>query len=149
MKRYLLLTLLLCNFAWAKNEPALVFEDARIFMPLEGSRATGGYAIVKNASADDINLIVSDAIPFKVVETHETVERDGRKSMQKLEKFFIKAGKTLELKPGGNHIMFFDSPRKINEGEVLIVKFLANGKPINASFKVVPRVPKTEPAKSH
>ena len=120
--------------------PVLTVSDARIFAPLKGTNATAGYATITNTTDKEIKVTLEKAAPFKAVELHQTVEKEGRMAMEKLTELSIPANGSVELKPGGNHIMLFDASRPVKEKEVIKVLFKVDGKTQELSFKVVPRV---------
>lgn len=113
--------------------------DARIFAPMKGSNATAGYAVIKNISQKSVTLVLKKAEPFQAAELHETIEKDGRMSMQRIEKLVIEAHHGFELKPGGNHIMLFDANKAVNENDVIHVQFDIDGHPETVDFKVILR----------
>lgn len=137
MKLFLSLAMIMSSVAFAKDiAPAIEITEAKIFAPMKGSNTTAGYGKIKNLSANEVVVKVTAASPFKAVETHETKEKDGKMSMEKVESFKIPARGTFELKPGGNHIMLFDSSREIKPGEELTIGFEVNGQAMQIKFKV-------------
>jgi periplasmic copper chaperone A len=139
MKTTTLLTwvsLFFCSVSWAD----LKFEDARIFAPMKGSNITAGYVNVKNEGKKDAILILKRVAKFKAFETHETLEESGKMIMRKVGSFKIPAGATLELKPGGRHLMLFDPTEVIKEGTSLEVLFSIDGKDKAVAFNVISRV---------
>ncbi|MCK6599413.1 MAG: copper chaperone PCu(A)C [Bdellovibrionaceae bacterium] len=154
MKNIMFIGLTLATFSYAKDKKLaelLSFQDARIFVPSKGSVATAGYAVVNNKSEKEVSLVISKAEPFKAVETHMTVEKEGRMAMEKVDKFLIPANGSLELKPGGNHIMLFEPSREIKVNEEIKVEFLVDGQNQEVPFKTIPRVstPKKEETHHH
>jgi hypothetical protein len=139
----LLAASLLCSLTVlaAPKKLDIKFEDARIFAPLKGSNATAGYVNIKNDGTEEVTLILKKVEGFKAVETHETLEESGQMMMKKVESFKIAAGSTLELKPGGRHLMLFDPEKTMKEGSRLKVTFSVNGKDETISFKVIARTP--------
>lgn len=117
----------------------LKFEGAKIFALLKGSSATAGYVVIKNISAETVEISLDKVEKFKKAETHETTENDGQMSMQKVESFKILPNSELELKPGGKHIMLFDPTGEIKLNSNLKVHFVVNKKPMAVDFKVVSR----------
>lgn len=147
MKKIVFTVLFLSSAAFAKGtEGVLEFTNAKVFAPLKGTNATAGYGTIKNTTAQEVVLKLTKAEPFKAVETHQTKEKAGKMAMEKVESFKIPAQGSLELKPGGNHIMLFDPSREVKTGEQITVQFLVDGKPVEAKFKVEARV---EGADSH
>lgn len=116
------------------------FIDAKIFAPLKGSTATAGYVKIENTSAKAIVLKAVKAIPFRSVELHESTEKNGRMAMKKRESLTILPQKTLELKPGGYHIMLFAPATQVRDGETVTIVFLVDKTETAVPFKVVPRI---------
>lgn len=123
--------------AFASN--SLEITKSKIFAPLKGSNATAGYALIKNITNKDVQITLKKVSPFTAVELHETVQKDGRMAMQKVESLKIESGKSIELKQGGNHIMLFDPTKEVKDGDVLKVEFEISGKMESYDFKVIPR----------
>lgn len=146
MKNLVLATLALFLGSLAKAEcdfkAKIEITEPRIFAPLKGSNATGGFAKIKNNCAEPIELSLKSAEGFKAVETHVTVEESGRMAMKKIDSFKINPGETLELVPGGKHLMFFDPQISVNEGAEVKLVFSLNKKELTVPFKVVPRIKK-------
>ena len=117
----------------------LVFSDARVIAPMAGTNVTAAYGVIKNDTEKDVRLTITEVKPFKAAEVHETFEANGKSGMRKLEQIVIPAHQAFELKPGGNHIMLFDASRIIKVGEKLDVRFMADGKAVTETFKVVAR----------
>ena len=130
---------LLPNTVLAERED-IKFTEARIYTPLKGSNVTAGYVIIENNSKSARKLVLSGVEGFKAFETHETIEENGKMSMKKVDEYTIAPNSTLELKPGGKHLMLFDPLKKISDGDSLEVKFKIDGKEKSVKFKVVPRV---------
>ncbi|MFT3998207.1 MAG: copper chaperone PCu(A)C [Asticcacaulis sp.] len=80
---------------------------------------TAAYVTVKNTGQTDDRLISAACDCAETVELH-TMKMDGDKMMMSAmpEGFVIKAGETLELKPGGNHIMLLGLKTRPADGGV-------------------------------
>ncbi len=130
-----------CGFA---QKASLEVSQARVFVPMKGSNATGGYGVFKNTSKEKITVKIEKADGFKAVELHESLEKDGRMSMQKIASLDIQPGASFELKPGGHHIMLFDSTKAVKAGDVVPVTFKVNNKDQKVDFKFEDRVAKEE-----
>lgn len=120
------------------------FTDARIFAPLKGSHITAGYAKIENISGSVVEIRILKAVPFKAVELHETLEKNGRMAMQKRDVFKIEPQKTFELVPGGNHIMLFEPSTSLRNNQTINVVFKVGEKEVNVPFKIVPRIKETK-----
>ncbi|MCC8368580.1 MAG: copper chaperone PCu(A)C [Rickettsia endosymbiont of Oxypoda opaca] len=76
------------------------------------------YLIIKNDSGANYNLInVSSDIANKV-ELHQTfTDEKGISKMVKLDNLVIPTKTSVELKPGGAHIMLYDLKQSLKEGD--------------------------------
>jgi len=83
------------------------------------------YMTIRNAGGRDTLIGVSAALPRTVIELHDV--KDHR--MVRIEKIPVPARNTVELKPGGPHIMIFNMPRTVQKGSdlVLTLRFERSG----------------------
>ncbi|KXZ59835.1 hypothetical protein Bravens_00050 [Brevibacterium ravenspurgense] len=80
---------------------------------------TGVFATIENEGKETITITGAESDVAGKVELHETTG-DGKGGMSMKEKeggFELAAGDTLELKPGGDHIMLMDLKQDIEPGE--------------------------------
>lgn len=67
---------------------------------------TGVFGKITNTSDHDVKVVSATSTATDEVQLHTTVkDSNGSTKMQQVQEFTVKAGETLELKPGGNHIM--------------------------------------------
>ena len=97
-----------------------------------------GYFKINNTGKADIHLIevISDSV--RNIELHTMVMEDGISKMRPLkEGVVIPSGESVEFKPMGYHLMFFDINKNYDEGELMeaIFKF-KNSKNLLVKFKV-------------
>ena len=85
-------------------------QQAKLSPMIRGS-ASVFMNIVNSGGADVLTGVALD-VPGAIAEMHDT--KDGK--MVKLEKISIPANETVELKPGGMHIMIFHLPEDTKEG---------------------------------
>lgn len=80
------------------------------------SAAFGG---LTNAGSEDVTVVSATTEASSMLELHETVENEtGELIMREIEGgFVIPAGETLDLEPGGNHIMLMDLTDPLEAGE--------------------------------
>lgn len=140
--------LFVSSIVFAASPSVVEISGAKIFAPMKGSNTTAGYGVIKNTSNKEIVLKVIKADPFKAIETHETKEKAGKMAMEKVASFKVPAMGSLELKPGGNHIMLFDATREVKAGEEVVVQFDIDGKTVDLKFKVENRA-ETNPHAHH
>lgn len=106
-------------------QAAPVFERAGLLIEAPLSRATpgavrvgAGYLRVTNTGAAPDRLIGGSTSVSDRLEVHEMSTANGVMSMRKLQDgLVIEPGKTVELRPGGYHMMFIGLHRALAEGE--------------------------------
>lgn len=97
----------------AQSQPVkigdLVVAAAWMRQPPDGARVAGGFLKITNTGKGPDRLIGGSAAFAKRFELHEMAMADGVMKMRELAKGLeIKPGETVELKPGGYHVMFMD-----------------------------------------
>lgn len=82
-----------------------------------------GYATITNAGSEADTLLSATSDAAERVEVHETsISDDGVASMKKVDQVEIAPGKSIELKPGGMHLMLIGLKAPIKEGEAVKAK---------------------------
>jgi len=102
-----------------------------------GASVAAGYLLLKNNAASADRLISVSSAAAARVETHVTV-RDGSISrMREVKGYDIPAGGSLELKPGGAHLMFVDMKAPFKQGGKIAatLRFQRAGE-VKAEFEV-------------
>jgi periplasmic copper chaperone A len=84
-----------------------------------GAQVGAGYVTIKNAGASGDRLVSATADVAGKVEIHEMKMDDGVMKMRPIEGLAIPAGKSVELKPGGYHIMFIQLKTPLKTGETV------------------------------
>lgn len=83
-----------------------------------GAKVAGGFMKITNNGKEADRLIGGSAVPAGIFEVHEMRMEGNVMKMRALEKGLeIKPGQTVELKPGGYHVMFIDLKSPLKEGE--------------------------------
>ncbi|WP_140984266.1 copper chaperone PCu(A)C [Asticcacaulis tiandongensis] len=97
----------------------LSFSHLAIRAALGENPNTAAYVVIENPTAGDDRLLSAQAGWADKTELHTMETVDGVMKMAAApEGFVIKAGETLELKPGGNHIMLMGLKERPQEGEM-------------------------------
>lgn len=92
---------------------------------LPGQPVGGGYVTIKNAGTSDDKLIGVESSASGRAEIHEMAMVNDVMKMRKLDDgIVIPAGQTIELKPGGLHMMFFDVKKPFAEGDKVPVTLI-------------------------
>lgn len=105
-----------------------------------GAKVAGGFMKITNTGKEPDRLI-GGTVPFAGrFEVHEMAVEGGIMKMRELSKGLeIKPGQTVELKPGGYHVMFMDLKSGLKEGEAVkgTLVFEKAGK-VDVEYKVGP-----------
>lgn len=113
------------------------------------AKVAGGFLKVTNTGTTDDVLVSASAPSISGrVEIHEMAVTDGVMTMRPLKDGLpVKAGETVELKPGSFHIMFMELKKPLVEGESVpgSVTFRDAGT-VEVSFKVEALAARTAPA---
>ncbi len=102
--------------AWANAGQAQVqVKDAWARPAVQGQSATG--AFMSLTSADGARLVGASSSVAGVVEIHEMVMDGNVMKMRAVPGIDLPPGRSVELKPGGYHMMLMDLKRPLKLGE--------------------------------
>ena len=79
------------------------------------AKNSAAFMKIKNTSNSDVELILANSNISKTTELHTHIEENGMKKMIQIPSIKIPANSSVELKPGGLHIMFLGIQNQINE----------------------------------
>lgn len=80
-------------------------SDAWVRVPMGADRPAAGYMTI--VGGDDADALTAASSPIAMdVQVHETTESANGMGMQEVDRIEIPAGATVQLEPGGYHIMF-------------------------------------------
>jgi copper(I)-binding protein len=139
-----------CASAFAQQAGGLQITGVWARATPKGAQVGAGYLkITNNGSAPDRLLSGSSPVAGKF-ELHEMSMSGGVAKMRELANGLeIKPGETVELKPGGNHVMFVGLKRPLERGKpfAATLQFEKAGK-VDVEFRVEP-VGAPAPAHGH
>ena len=101
----------------APQHPTVEVENAFVRATPPGHKVTGAFMTLKNRTMEDIALIKADSAVAKTTEIHETSMKDGVMQMNQIDKITIPAEGSVELKPGGLHLMLIGLKKDLNESD--------------------------------
>ncbi len=122
-----LLAAVAAGMACAPRLPHLTVEAAEVELsPVMLGVGSVFMKIVNTGSGGDELVSARLSIPGTITEFHEM--KDGR--MARVKRIVIPPGTTVEMKPGGSHIMVFMLPKDVREGSevTLALEFEKTGK---------------------
>ena len=104
LKQLIALSALVGGAAFAQN---VIVADGWVRATVQGQKATG--AFMKITAKDAAKLVAGSSPAAGVVEIHEMkMEKDVMKMAALPNGLDLPSGKTVELKPGGYHVMLMD-----------------------------------------
>lgn len=99
-------------------DEGIVISSARVLPPFPGRDTAAGYFSITNHSKIDDKLVSVTSPISGAVEIHNHIEEDGVMKMRQVEGIEIKAGETVELKPGSFHLMMFKANLPEDQADV-------------------------------
>jgi copper(I)-binding protein len=124
MKRVTLAALI---FATLPVMAQVTVKDPWVRATVSQQRVTG--AFMQITSVQDARLVETKSPVAGVVEVHEmTMDKDVMKMRALPSGLDLPAGKAVELKPGGYHIMLMDLKQQVKEGDTVLVTLVVEGK---------------------
>ena len=88
-------------------------------------KATGAFMKLKSTS--DAKLVSASSPAAKLVEVHEMAMVNNVMRMRPVTELALPAGKEVELKPGGYHIMLMGIAHQLKQGETIPITLTVRG----------------------
>lgn len=108
--------------AWAQT----AVKDPWVRGTVAQQKATGMFAQITSTAG---GKLVSASSPVAgVVEIHEMAMENNVMKMRAVTALDLPAGKAVDLKPGGYHVMLMDLKQQLKEGETVPVTLTVEGK---------------------
>jgi copper(I)-binding protein len=85
----------------------------------KGATVGAGYLTITNKGTEADRLIGGSAAPAARFEVHTTVMENGVARMRQVTALEIKPGETVELAPGGMHVMFMGLKQPLRQGQTV------------------------------
>jgi copper(I)-binding protein len=141
LRHTLAATLLASLAAIAAAQTAPQVQAAWARPTVQGQAAGGGFLRIVGGPAND-KLVAASADIAGRVELHSMSMDGSVMRMRQIDSIEVPAGKTVELKPGGLHVMFMDlkTPLKTGASFPLTLKFEKAGD-VKVEVKVQPAPP--------
>lgn len=97
----------------------LTASGAWVREPVAGRPATAAYVVIENPTNEDIQIVSATSDASAKVELHEMVREGDMMKMSPVKSITVPAHGTVELKPGGLHIMMFELKSALKEGDAV------------------------------
>jgi copper(I)-binding protein len=118
----LLLGVAACQRDTGPQEPEL--EGAWI-RGMPGMKMTAAYGRLTNVTSRPIELVAYASNGFEDVSLHRTVVEDGVSRMESVERLVLQPGETLDMKPGGYHLMLMAPKVRMASGVLVSLELTA------------------------
>lgn len=113
----------LCICGWAHAQ--VTVEEPWIRATAPGQTIAGGYMKLKSATP---TVLVGVRTPLTArAEIHEMSMEAGVMKMRAVSRIDLPAGTTVELKPGGYHLMLMNLDRRLRDGETVPITLIFEG----------------------
>lgn len=112
----------------------VTIDDAWIRGARPGSSVVAGYCSITNTTAVSVTIV--EFVGPGRVEMHETETTDGVSRMRPMERLTVAPGQTLQLAPGGKHLMLYDFDPVVDQATFDAV--LSDGSSLPVTFEVRP-----------
>ncbi|MGE5625257.1 MAG: copper chaperone PCu(A)C [Bacillota bacterium] len=125
MRRFLFLAALLFTVAALGDGPTVRASHVWIREAPPGTKVMAGYFTLENLTDKPLSLVEVSSPDFDSAMLHQSVEKNGVESMLPVDTLPILAGTTIELKPGGLHVMLTGPKKNLFAGDLvtLMLKF--------------------------
>jgi periplasmic copper chaperone A len=125
MKRYAIAALIAAIFATSAFAQVLV-KDPWVRATVPQQKATG--AFMQLSVSNDARLVEVRSTVANVVEIHEMAMEGNIMKMRAVAGIDLPAGKPVELKPGGLHVMLLELKQQLKEGDLVPITLVVEGK---------------------
>jgi periplasmic copper chaperone A len=136
MKRILAL-LLLASACAGVSAQSLTAEKGWIRSAPPGAAMLAGYVRLSNSGDGELRILQASSSAFESVEIHRTIEEDGVARMRPVSFVVIPPGQSVDLEPGGLHLMLIRPRKKLIVGDNVVIDLVTSeGEELPAVFKV-------------
>jgi periplasmic copper chaperone A len=103
--------------AAAATSAQVTVADPWVRGTVSGQKATGAFMQLKSPA--DAALVAVASPVAKIVEIHEMKMEGGMMKMNAVDRLALPAGKAVDLKPGGYHVMLMDLVSPLKDGDTV------------------------------
>lgn len=125
----MVLACLSCCGAALAGQQALVFENAWVRAMPPGMKMTAGFGVLRNRGSSPIELTGFSSPQFGRVSLHRSETVDGVSRMREVATLRVGPGESVELTPGGYHLMLMaPGPNRAQAGSVTVLMHAGDGR---------------------
>ena len=112
--------------AWAQGTASVEIKDPWVRATVAQQKSSG--AFMQLTAKADSKLVEVKSPVAGVVEIHEMAMADNVMKMRQVPGLALPAGKAVELKPGGYHVMLMDLKGPVKDGDTVPFTLVFEGK---------------------
>ena len=112
--------------AAAAAQAQVTVKDAWVRATVPQQQTTGAFMLLQSANGSRLVSVRSPIAP--VAEVHEMVVQGDTMRMREVAAVELPAGKTVELKPGGFHVMLMNLTQQVKAGDTVPLTLVFEGK---------------------
>ena len=116
------LTLVACGGEHTHPGEGIEISNARINPPLPGQTTGVAFMRLDNYGDDDRLLAITSPVSGRI-ELHTHLNEDGVMKMRRVDGIALPHDEAVELKPGGFHVMLFETSAALGDEVVLTLDF--------------------------
>lgn len=138
---FFLISWLFCVASLQAQNSDISVNNAYVTALIPGQEVSAGYMTISNQGDTDQELVSFNSSAARMVQLHTTsMAADGMMNMSMLEGVVIPAGGSIQLQPGGNHLMIMGVDREAFSGESIDVQIeLSGGEILELSLPIKQR----------
>lgn len=123
--------------AGAAEPSCVTVREGWVRLPPPGVSMAAGYGAIHNGCKTAVTVVSADSTAFGDVSLHETTLVDGVSRMRAVARLPIAPGGTVELKPGGLHLMLMEPQAPLKKGTGLPLRLsLEDGRKVDGTLQV-------------
>jgi hypothetical protein len=100
-------------------------KDAWVRGTVTGQSVTGAFMTL--TSTEEVKIVAASSPIAKKTEIHTSMLMNGVNMMHSVDAIVLPAGKPVELKSGGYHVMLMDLAKPAKPGDVVSITFTLEG----------------------
>lgn len=110
---------------WIANAEVTV-KDAWVRGTVPAQKVTGAFMTL--TSSEDAKVVAASSDIAKKAEIHASMVMNGVNHMHSVDQIALPAGKPVELKAGGYHVMLMELTRTMKTGDIVPITLTVEGK---------------------
>lgn len=120
----------------AKSDGTIMVSSAFVREPVSAQSVSGGYFKLTNHTGQDDKLLSVTSPISDNVELHTHKKEDGVMKMRRIMHVDLPAGETVTFKPGGLHLMMFQTDMPDGTEDVSLTLNFENAEPVTVIAEV-------------